>query len=267
MAPADAPATDPETVLADLELRRGLAIQMTTVAALGFVVALAAFRWLYVAATGGPVTLQFAPDGVGWWNGALDLFVVVVLVTAVVGPHEWIHGLAIRHYGGTAKYGVGVAHFVLPYAYATTDHRFTRDQFLVVLLAPLVVLTAVGVPIMVLLEWDWLILPLAANAGGAVGDVWMALTLLGYPPHVSVEDRESGIRMLGRATDRPREPSVGTVVWDALAGTAVASVGVVLLVGSHRSSCRPSASNRSRSGRPGRSSTCSRSPPVPAGSR
>lgn len=73
-----------------------------------------------------------------------------------------------------------------------TDHRFTRNQYVVVLLAPLVGMTLVGVPVMVLFEWGWLILPLAANAAGAVGDLWMTLTLLGFPSRVSVEDHKSG---------------------------------------------------------------------------
>ena len=51
-----------------------------------------------------------------------------------------------------AKYGVGVAHFILPYAYATTDHEFTRNQFIVVLITSLIVMTAVGVPVMLICE-------------------------------------------------------------------------------------------------------------------
>ena len=86
-------------------------------------------------------------------------------------PHEWLHGLAIRYYGGEAKYGVGVAHFILPYAYATTDHEFTRNQFIVVLLTPMVLMTTVGIPLILVFEWGWLIVPLAANAAGAIADL------------------------------------------------------------------------------------------------
>lgn len=173
---------------------------------------------------------DFAPAGAGWWNEALNLLLVLVLATGIILPHEGLHGLAIRYYGGRPRYGVGLAHFVLPYAYATTDHRFTRDQFLVVLLTPLVALTLVGVPAMIAFEWGWLLLPLAANAGGAVGDLWMTLTLLGYPSHVRVEDHRNGVRILGREGDRPRELSVTAAVWDALVGAAVASVGLLVLL-------------------------------------
>ncbi|WP_276259828.1 DUF3267 domain-containing protein [Haloglomus litoreum] len=228
MSTADAAGS--ETLLADLELSRGLTIQMTAVGGLGFVVSFAVFTAVFQAATGRAASFAFAP-GVGWWNDALNLLVIAVLATVILVPHEWLHGLAFRHYGGDPSYGVGVAHFILPYAYATSPERFTRNQFLVILLAPLVVMTAVGVPAMLLLGWGWLALPLAANAGGAVADVWMALTLLGYPAHVGVEDHEKGVRILGRAGDRVPALSVTNLSWDALAGAAVAAFGLLLLLG------------------------------------
>jgi hypothetical protein len=229
---ADADAEgDARVVLADLELSRRVTVQLTVVGLLGLVVSFGVFAALYRLGTGEPPSVALAPAGVAWWNDALTLLALVVAATAVVVPHELLHGLAIRRYGGEVGYGVGVAHFVLPYAYATTEHRFGRDQFLVVLLTPLVVMTLVGVPVMVALEWGWLVVPLAANAAGAVADVWMALTLLSYPPHVRVEDHEGGVRVVGRASDRPRELSVTSAVWDALVGAAAASVGLLLALG------------------------------------
>ncbi|QZP36987.1 DUF3267 domain-containing protein [Halobaculum magnesiiphilum] len=219
---------DPETVLADLQLSRSLTIQWTVVGTMGFGVAVAAFGALYQLFTGEAVTFQFASADVAWWVGPMNVLAVAALATVILVPHEWLHGLAIRYYGGEPRYGVGLAHFILPYAYATTDHRFTRDQFLVVLLVPLIGITAVGVPLLIVFEWSWLVIPLAANAGGAVGDLWMSMTLLGYPSHVDVEDHRTGIRILGRETDRPRELSMTAVVWDALVGAAVTSVGILV---------------------------------------
>ncbi|QCC57604.1 DUF3267 domain-containing protein [Natrinema thermotolerans] len=223
-------ARESETVIGELELTRSLTIQMSALGTLGLIVAAAALSALYQAVTGHPATFQFAPDGVGWWTNGLNVLVVLFLGTAFLVPHEWLHGLAIRYYGGEPKYGVGVAHFILPYAYATTDHEFTRDQFVVVLLTPLVVMTAVGLPAMLAFGWGWLLLPLAANAAGAIADLWMAMTLLTYPAHVRLEDHESGVRILGREDDRPRSLSVTALVWDALAGAAVAAIGVVALL-------------------------------------
>lgn len=219
----------PETLLADLELTRGLTIQMTALSALGLIVAATVLGGLYQVVTGQPATFQFAP-GVTWWTSALDVLVILVLGTVFLVPHEWLHGLAIRYYGGEAKYGVGIAHFILPYAYATTDHEFTRNQFIVVLMTPLIVMTAVGVPLMLIFEWGWLIVPLAANAAGAIADLWMTMTLLAFPADVRLEDHPDGVRILGHESDRPRGLSVTGVVWDALAGGAVAVVGVFALI-------------------------------------
>ncbi|MFC7176258.1 DUF3267 domain-containing protein [Halosegnis marinus] len=222
--------TDEEVVLADLELSRGVVIQMSAVGLLGFVVALALFGGLFAAVAGRPATFDFFP-GVAWWNSALDFLVVAVLATVIIVPHEWVHGLAFRRYGGDPRYGVGVAHFVLPYAYASSEGRFTRNEALVIVLAPLVVLTAVGTPLMLATGWGWLALPLAANAAGAVADVWMALSLVSFPAHVLMEDHEDGVRVIGRPGDRVPDLSVTTVAWEALAGAAVAAVALLVVVG------------------------------------
>lgn len=224
---SDADATKPETVLGELELTRGLAIQMTAVGLLGLVAAVAALGALYQAVTGVPASFLFDP-GVDWWSNALDVLVILFLGTVFVIPHEWLHGLAIRYYGGEPRYGVGLAHFILPYAYATTDHEFDRNQFIVVLLTPLVAMTAVGLSLMLVFEWGWLIVPLAANAAGAVADVWMTVTLLGYPDTVRLVDRETGVRIMGREERSRRSLSVTALVWDALAGAAIAVVVVLV---------------------------------------
>jgi len=218
---------DEDVVLADLELTRSLTVQMIAIGSLGFVVAFGVFAALFQTVVGSPPTFQFTP-GVAWWTSALDLLVLAVLGTVLILPHELLHGLAMRYYGGDPRYGVGVAHFILPYAYATTDHEFTRNQFIVVLLTPLVVMSGVGVPLMVGLGWGWLVVPLATNAAGAVGDVWMTMTLLGYPTHIRLEDHESGVRIVGTESDRPRPLSVTAVAWDALAGTAVVAFATLL---------------------------------------
>jgi len=222
--------SEQETLLADLELTRGLTIQMTCLGTLGLIVATTLLSGLYQTVTGHAATFQFAPAGVEWWTSALDVLVILFLGTVILIPHEWLHGLAIRYYGGEPKYGVGLAHFILPYAYATTDHEFTRNQFIVLLLTPLVVMTVVGVPVMLIFEWGWLIVPLAANAAGAIADLWMTMTLLGVPADARLQDHANGVRIYGRASDRPHRISVTALVWDALSGAAIAAVAVFILL-------------------------------------
>jgi hypothetical protein len=223
-------SAESEVILADLEMTRGLTIQLTAVGTLGMVVAWGLFTVLYEFGTGQAAGLRLVPPDVGWWAVAVNILVVVFLGTAFIIPHEWLHGLAIRYYGGKPRYGVGVAHFILPYAYATTEHEFSRNQFIVVLLTPLVVLTLVGVLLMIGLEWSLLIVPLTLNAAGAVADVWMALNVLSYPAHVRIVDHEGGVRILGHETDHVNPLSVTALVWDGLAGAAVAAFSVFVLV-------------------------------------
>lgn len=220
-----------ETVLAEFELTRSLSLQWTVVGTLGFIVGIGVFGALLTTFTGAAPQLTVRLVDAGWWNAALDVLVFAVLATAVVPVHEYVHGFAITYYGGTTSYGVGLAHFVLPYAYATTDHRFDRGEFVVVALAPLVVLSVLGTGLMLALGWGWLVVPLAANAAGAVGDVWMTLTVLGYPEHVRVEDSATGVRVLGRPDDDPLPHSVTAVAWDAVVGGAAAVVVVLLTLG------------------------------------
>lgn len=161
-----------DVLIAEFGMSRPLVVQWTLVSTVGVLVSLFGFLLMYHGVTGDAAVTEFAftPD-TGWWNLGLTLLVVAGLSFGIIFPHELCHGLAIRAFGGHPRYGFGVAYFVFPYAFATTETRFTRNQFLVIALAPLVVLSVVGVPIMLVFEWTWLAIPLAMNAGGAVGDI------------------------------------------------------------------------------------------------
>lgn len=213
--------TDDDVLIAEFGMSRPLVLQWTVVSTVGFLVSLFGFLLLYYAVTGDAAVTEFAltPE-TGWWNLGLTLLVVAGLTLLVIFPHELCHGLAIRAFGGQSRYGLGVVYFVFPYAFATTDTRFTRNQFIVIALTPLVVLSVIGVPIMVVFEWTWLAIPLAMNAGGAVGDIWMVLTLLSYPSGVSVIDTTTGLEVYGPPGFERSEAVPATVVWDLFVGIA-----------------------------------------------
>jgi hypothetical protein len=222
-----------EDLLAEYTLSRSLALQWTAVSTMGFVAGLFGFVGVYFLATGDSAAVAFGiGSDAGWWNAGLSILAFLALLFGVIVPHELVHGLAMRLYGGRPRYGVGLVYFVFPYAYATAEDRFTRNQFLVITLAPLVVLTLLGTPVMVALELPWLAVPLAANVGGAVGDVWMALTMLGYPSTVTVLDTRTGLSVYGRPEEAPpmESPPPVRVVWDVLLGTGAAALAVLLLV-------------------------------------
>ncbi|ELZ05944.1 DUF3267 domain-containing protein [Natrialba asiatica] len=166
------------------------------------------------------------------YESALNGFVWAALLTvAVIGLHEAIHAAVIRRYGGDASFGLGIAQFALPYAYVTTTQRLNRNQFIVVSLAPIVVITALGVPLMLALDAPVLIVPLALNAGGAIGDLWMAGVLLRFPSHVVVEDFGTGMRIYGRTRDEPvRLTRERTLLKRTVLGTTLC-FGLLLLVG------------------------------------
>lgn len=222
-------------LLAKFGLSRALVLQWTAVSTIGFLVALAGFLAVYAVATGDlagtELTLGLGADDVWWWNLALSLLAFVALMVAVIVPHEFCHGAAIRAFGGQPRYGLGIAYAIFPYAFATTKTQFSRNQFLVIALAPFVVLSLIGIPLMILFEWPWMAVPLALNAGGAVGDIWMALILLSYPAEVSVLDSETGLEVYGPPGLERWENSPATVVWDILVGFAGGVVIVAVVVG------------------------------------
>lgn len=154
--------------------------------------ALAGFVGFYAVGTGRPMTDPFAvvratPVATG--------LIVVAAIGAVTVLHEGIHAAVIRWFGGDVSFGVGIAHYVLPYAYVTTTEHLRRDQFFAVLLAPFVVITVVGVLAMVALEEPLLVYPLTFNAAGAVGDLWIGGLLVRHPPGAVVEDSPTGLRI------------------------------------------------------------------------
>ena len=200
-------ADDGERLLTTFTPDRSVMLEWTAIASMSFFVALFALGWLYVAVTGADGSSVGGGD-LGGGSAALWLVVTALLVVAVIVLHELVHGAVIRYFGGDVSYGFGLAGFVMPYAYTTTTHRLSRGQFVVVALAPLVAITTVGFAVLVAVETPWLLVPLAFNVSGAIGDVWMTGILLRYPRHVVVEDDATGLRIYGREGDRPL-PSTG----------------------------------------------------------
>jgi hypothetical protein len=201
--------------IATLTLDRRLAATWTVTGIALFAVALVGFAGLYATVVG--------EDGLAG-DGLTLLLALLLGGLLVVVPHEACHGLAIRALGGRPRYGVGLAHGFLPYAYATSDATFSRRGFVAVALAPLLVLSLLGGAAMVLFEWPWLAVPLALNAGGAVGDLWMTLVVLGTPAGVRVRDETTGLTLLGT-------PDAAVGRSPLLAAFAAFGVGTAVAVG------------------------------------
>jgi hypothetical protein len=127
---------------------------------------------------------------------ALSTLVLIIVMLAV---HEACHGLVFRHFGATVRYGVNLRKMV---AFAAADgYYFSRNAYLVASLAPLVIISAATVILMALTGGTVrLVIMLlgAANAGGAVGDLWFSAVCRRYPPDLLVHDYGDGAELYVR---------------------------------------------------------------------
>ena len=160
--------------------------------------ALFAFGFFFTAL----YTLFTGKVGFNFTSGTILISVALFIGTVIL--HELIHGVFISIYGGKPRYGAGIA-YILPYFYTTTKTIFLRNQFIGIAIAPLVVISLVGIGLMAASPSiaHWTLLPLVINASGAVGDLWVTRNVLRYPKHVLLEDRKTGMIIYGKETDKP----------------------------------------------------------------
>jgi hypothetical protein len=131
-------------------------------------------------------------------NGTRPAITVLALVMTVLllSIHELCHGLAYRAFGAKVRYGINWRKAV---AYAAAEHHYlTRDAYIVVALAPLVIITVACILGMALT--DGVIRFLfglmgTVNAGAAVGDVWFTLVCIRQPQTLLVRDYGDGAEL------------------------------------------------------------------------
>lgn len=115
----------------------------------------------------------------------------VVAYVVVLGVHEALHAATILALSGRPRFGLK-----LPFAlYCTAPGQlFTRAGYWAVALAPLVVITAIGV-VVTWLEPNlsaYLWLAWVGNVSGAVGDLVASSELRQAPANVLIADTEDG---------------------------------------------------------------------------
>jgi hypothetical protein len=129
------------------------------------------------------------PGELAWWGGLL-------IILAVLPLHEGLHAAAIRWTGHKPRFGAKLDKGVL---YATSDGAlFRRAEFIIIALAPIVVITLVGMTLMVVLpEWPafWIGIAVIVNASSAIGDLWMVVVVRRYADDTLVRDEADGIRI------------------------------------------------------------------------
>jgi Putative zincin peptidase len=123
----------------------------------------------------------------------------VILTILLLSIHELCHGLAFQLFGVRPRYGINLSKGV---AYASaSDHYLTRDAYLVVALAPLVMIS-LGAVILMALTGGSLRFVMALlgtlNAGSSVGDLWFVAVCVRYPRSLLVRDYGDGAELFTR---------------------------------------------------------------------
>lgn len=143
-----------------------------------------------------------APDGA--ISGAIPPQLAVGIVVAlalVMLIHEPVHGLCYWHFSGKRP-TLGITWLGI-YVGAPSEVYFPRNQYLIVGIAPLVLLTVVGlllVPIVPVVLVPILMLFVAFNAAGAAGDLIMVARLLSYSPNTLMQDMGTSVIVYGPGT-------------------------------------------------------------------
>ncbi len=146
--------------------------------------------------------------------------------------HELVHGFFVSKYGGKPSYGAGI-YFILPYLYTTTKTIFSRNQLIIICIAPLIVISIAGVAAMAAFPTiaQYILIPLVVNASGSVGDLWIIRTLLRYPKHILTEDQKTGMIIYGKETDMPLNVPAGGFGSKFLKGFVISFSVLVVLLG------------------------------------
>ncbi|MCL2445453.1 MAG: DUF3267 domain-containing protein [Oscillospiraceae bacterium] len=125
-------------------------------------------------------TQAFVP--VSWLSVAYLLLFVAISVFGYLLLHELVHGICFRVFGGgKARYGQQLPN----YLYAASDRYIAKSSYVLIGLAPLVVLTILfGIACMfVPPSWFWIpYFALASNVAGCAGDVYVCLFVLPRMP-------------------------------------------------------------------------------------
>ena len=122
------------------------------------------------------------------FSSLLQILGLLFIVAFVIVAHELVHGLFFWMFTrDRPKFGFRGA-----YAFAAApDWYLPRDPYLVVGLAPLVVITALGlalVAVVPLLAVPAVLLTVTLNAAGAVGDLAVVAWLLTRPAEALIND-------------------------------------------------------------------------------
>jgi len=131
--------------------------------------------------------------GLTWGGVALWLGISIIGYFIILPIHEAIHGLTILFWGGRPHFG---SKLPLALFCGAREQMFRRNQYIVVAMAPLVVISVAGIILTLLAPSlaTYALFAIAGNISGAAGDLLVAWQLWHLPRHILVEDTETGYR-------------------------------------------------------------------------
>lgn len=131
--------------------------------------------------------------GVTWQEVVLWIVINVIGYCIILLIHEAIHGLTILFWGGKPHFG---AKLPLALFCGAKQQLFRRNQYIVVALSPLVIISIAGIVLTLLVPGlaTYALFAIAGNLSGAAGDIIVAQQLYHLPHHILVEDTETGYR-------------------------------------------------------------------------
>jgi hypothetical protein len=152
--------------------------------------------WFIAAFRPGAASGEFRVDALGSLLVILELAAAIALVVIV---HEAVHGLCFWLVT-SARPAFGLR---IPYAYAAAPNWYIpRDQYLLIGLAPLVLITLAGLALLLIVPSaavPVLALMIVFNAAGAIGDLIAVVWLLIRPRSSLVRDRGDSMTVYRRA--------------------------------------------------------------------
>ena len=179
----------------NLAKNQKLMIKLSLASLVLFVVSGVLFTWilhlLRADFVGGGA--KFSLVNINLVTSSISLLVLLAVLFLMVIFHEGVHGLFFWLFtGGKVQFG-----FKGAYAYAAApDWYLPKNPYLVVSLAPLVIITVLGFITMLYVPSDWILpilLLITLNASGAVGDLYAFFWIVKQPKDVLIQD--FGVRM------------------------------------------------------------------------
>ncbi|MBN1670290.1 MAG: DUF3267 domain-containing protein [Kiritimatiellae bacterium] len=116
---------------------------------------------------------------------------LVAAVVTVICVHEGVHGIVAALFGHRPLFGIKP-----PFFYVTFDHKIPRGRFILITLAPLVVLDVVFAVLFALgVLRVYMYFCLLTNTIGAMGDIWLTVMLLPHARGTLVQDTKNGVEV------------------------------------------------------------------------